>query len=51
MLGLIEMDSSLLNRLDSEEHTPLSLAILQEKFFSSKSLLAHGASVNIVNFE
>ena len=41
------MDSSLINELDFEGRTPLSLSIINEKLFSCKALLARGASVHL----
>lgn len=37
----------MINSLDNEELSPLALALLKEKFFSSRTLLSTGAKVNI----
>jgi ankyrin repeat protein len=33
----------MINELDLDKHTPLSLAVREEKFFVAKLLLLHGA--------
>jgi len=47
LVSLLENKYSLINSLDSEGHTPLSLSILYEKFFSAKTLISNGADVNL----
>jgi ankyrin repeat protein len=47
LVSLLECNFSLINAVDSDNNTPLSLAILQEKFFSSKTLISNGADVNL----
>ena len=36
-----------MNHLDKDNHTPLSLALLNEKYFCSKVLILKNADVNI----
>ena len=36
-----------MNHLDKDNHTPLSLALLNEKYFSSKALIVKNANINI----
>lgn len=46
-MSILEQRYDLINSLDFEQNTPLSLAILQEKYFSSKALINNGAKVNL----
>ncbi|KRX05560.1 Ankyrin repeat-containing domain [Pseudocohnilembus persalinus] len=47
LISILEYNYELINSLDYDENTPLSLAILQEKYFSSKTLIQNGAKVNL----
>lgn len=47
LISILESDFSLIDAIDDENHTPLSLSILHERFFSAKTLISNGAGVNI----
>jgi hypothetical protein len=39
LVSILEIKYDLINVLDNEGHSPLSLAIMYEKFFSAKTLI------------
>ncbi|KAL4503288.1 hypothetical protein ABPG72_000894 [Tetrahymena utriculariae] len=47
LISVLEKEYNLINAIDNENHTPLSLSILHEKFFSAKTLISNGANVNL----
>lgn len=44
---IISVEPSLMNSLDEDGHTPLSLAIKEEKYFAAKILMFNGTNLNI----
>lgn len=47
LISLLENDFHLINAIDNDNHTPLSLSIFNDKFFSAKILISNGANVNL----
>ncbi|KAL4455048.1 hypothetical protein ABPG74_006430 [Tetrahymena malaccensis] len=47
LISILEKEYNLINAIDNDNHTPLSLSILHEKFFSAKTLISNGANVNL----
>lgn len=43
----MENKYELINVLDNDNNSPLSLSIITEKYFSSRTLITNGADVNI----
>ena len=46
LIGILENKFELINELDNDKNSPLSLSIITEKYFSSRTLITNGADVN-----
>jgi len=47
LIGILENKFELINVLDKDNNSPLSLSIITEKYFSSRTLIYKGANVNV----